>query len=123
MTGDNPPKSGPQPHPVPSSILEAFDFSSDEIHDWEIDFIREAAKTGKLRVAPHALTQALKRNIKLADVHNTVLTGSPASKDKPFNLEARKPGINFEDRSSTGAPIRVKVSFSGGYLVVTVHEL
>lgn len=101
---------------------EAFDFSTSEILDWEIERIHLALLQKQIRIEPHAVTEADYDNIPLVKVLEAILVGIPVSKDLPNNPLNRVPGINYEHQHESRW-FRVKVAFIGKYAVITVHKI
>lgn len=113
----------------PTSILPManpdppFDFSTPDIHDWEVERIQEAFRLGNYRIEDHAFNRMKERGIKPAEVREAVMEGTAMNKDLPDNPHDRRPGINFERDLEDGRRIRVKVGWRGVYAVVTTHEV
>lgn len=107
----------------PRSLHEAFDLTTSEIVDSEVDTIREAVFKGKLRIDPHALDAALDDGLGLDDIKKVIMEGQLESKDLPGNPNSRKPGINFVGTLADSSRVNVKVSWLSGYNVVTVYRL
>jgi hypothetical protein len=108
---------------LPNSIEEVFDFTTNQIHQWETDLIYGAILAEKVDIVQHAIDAAKDEDIQLVDVLRVVLDGIPVSKDLPGNVLNRKPGINYEGVIPDSRKIRVKVSWSWGYAVITVHSI
>ncbi len=102
---------------------QGFDLSTTEIHEWEVECIREAARTGNYLITPHAFQRMNERGIKADEIRLVLLNGNPVSKDLPGNPYYRKPGINLEGDLDDGRRIRVKVSWCRRYCVITAHEV
>lgn len=103
-------------------MLEAFDFSTSEILEWELERIHQALLRKQIRIEPHATVEANHDNIPLVKVLEAILVGIPVSKDLPNNPLKRIPGINYEHQYQAGW-FRVKVAFIGQYAVITVHKI
>lgn len=107
----------------PRKLSDAFDFSVDHPLSWEIDIIQRAVRDGRYRLLPHAIDRILDRGINARQVRQAILNGTAVSKDLPSNNINRVPGLNFEGTTDDGLTIRVKVTWSAGYAVVTAHEV
>ena len=108
----------------PQSLEEAFDLTTSQVLDWEIQLIRRALQERRIRFEVHSLDKLLERNILPQDVSNVLANGQAVSKDiGGSGIFDRRPGINFEGLASNNRQIRVKVSWFQGYVIVTVHAI
>ena len=60
--------------------------------------------------------------IPAAELCRVIRRGTPRSKDVAV-FSGRHVGINFEGKIAGGRRIRLKVSWWGGYVLVTVHAV
>ncbi len=104
-------------------MQNSFDFTTDEILDWELEMIHQALLEQHIRIENHAADEARNDNIKLVEVLQTILVGTATIKDLPGNALGRVPGVNFEYQLDDGRWIRVKVGWLSGYAVITTHTL
>ncbi|TBH21390.1 DUF4258 domain-containing protein [Thermus thermamylovorans] len=102
---------------------EPFDFSTSQIHAWEVERIRQAFRQGRYSIEKHAFRRMMERGIRPNEVRDVVMNGAAVSKDLPGNPRDRRPGINFERTLEDDRRVRVKVSWREGYFVVTTHEV
>ena len=101
---------------------EAFDLTTTDIRQWELELIWKAEERGHLWISGHAQRAARDESIPIPVIHHVVRSGTPRSKDVTA-AEGRRPGINFEGKQRAGRWIRTKVSWDDRYLVATVHTL
>ena len=104
-------------------VPEAFDFSTPEILDWELDLIHTALWREEIKIHPHAFAAAQDENISPVALFEAILLGKAVSKDLPENDQSRKPGINFEYQIPDKRWIRVKVAHFDSHIVITVHTI
>ncbi len=100
-----------------------FNFSTPEILQSELDAIHEALIFQEIQFSQHAQEEADKEKIPLVAVLETILVGTPVSKDLPRNAGKRIPGINFEHKIADERWIRTKVAWVNNFLVITVHTI
>ena len=104
-------------------MADAFDFSTSEILDWELEKIHNALLHEAVIITTHARKAARADRVTLVELLEAVLIGTPASKDLPNNQLDRIPGINYEHRIKDGRWIRVKVAWIEEYAVITVYTI
>ncbi len=104
-------------------VPEAFDFSTSDILDWELDLIHTALWREEIKIHPHAFAAAQDEDIPPVALFEAILLGKAVSKDLPDNEQSRKPGINFEYQIPDGRWIRVKVTYFDSHIVITVHTI
>ncbi len=104
-------------------VAEAFDFTTTEILDWELEAIHRALLEKKIIITIHARRAARDDKIGLIELLETILVGIPVSKDLPDNDLQRVPGINYEHRISDQRWIRVKVAWIDKYAIITVYKI
>ena len=102
---------------------DAFDFSTSEILDWELERIHTALIREEIDITDHARKAARDDQISPVDLLAAVLVGVAVSKDLPDNLLKRVAGINFEHRLHDGRWIRVKVAFINNYAIITAYKI
>ena len=109
----------------PTKLEEAFNLGSPIVQAWEVEQIREAARTRRMEVSPHALERALSRTLTTADMLSIILNGEPVEKDLPQHGTVRKPGISFVGTGPNGIRAKVKVTLwvPLSYEVVTIHQV
>ncbi|WP_135230656.1 hypothetical protein [Deinococcus fonticola] len=102
-------------------MLEGFDFSTDEVHTWEIEAIWHAIDVGTLAFSRHAAQELSLDGLHQEDVLDAISFYDEVSKDLPDNAPGRAPGINF-DRHLETVTVRAKVGWNQGgyYIVITV---
>ncbi|HEX3463186.1 MAG TPA: hypothetical protein VHS78_03920 [Candidatus Elarobacter sp.] len=101
---------------------EAFDLTTTDIHQWELELIWTAEDRGELRISSHARRAADDDSIPDAAIMRVVRQGVPRSKD--ITRETRRQiGINFEGKRRRGGWLRAKVGWLDRYIVATVHAL
>ena len=103
-------------------MADAFDFTTSEILDWELEKIHNALLREEVGISRHAKDAARDDNISLVQLLESILIGTAVSKDLPNNLLERVPGINYEHQIDDRW-IRVKVAWFEGYVVVTAYEI
>ena len=103
-------------------MADAFDFTTSEILDWELEKIHNALLREEAGISRHARDAAKDDNISLVQLLESILVGTAVSKDLPNNLLERIPGINYEHQIDDRW-IRVKVAWFEGYVVVTAYEI
>jgi hypothetical protein len=104
------------------SLADAFDLTTPEVQLRELHLIWRAVDERLLRFDRHAQGATVDDAIPTSEVERVVVNGTSRSKDSGES-PGRRVGINFEGRIAGGRWIRVKVSWLGGYVVVTVHAL
>jgi hypothetical protein len=104
-------------------VPNAFDYTTPEILEWELDLIHTALWREEIKIHPHAFAAAQDEDIPPVALFEAILFGKAISKDLPSNELSRKPGINFEYQIPDKRWIRVKVSFFDSYIVITVHTI
>jgi hypothetical protein len=104
-------------------MQNGFDFTTDEILDWELEMIHRALLEQRILIENHAADEARNDKIKLVEVLQAILVGTATLKDLPGNTLGRVPGVNFEHRLDDGRWIRVKVGWLSGYAVITTHTI
>jgi hypothetical protein len=104
------------------SLSDAFDLSTPDVLQWELDLIWTAEELGLIRLSPHARYEARYDSIPFAAIWRVIRDGFPRSKDVT-RLDNRQLGINFEGRRRGGGWIRAKVTWELRYVVATVHAL
>ena len=102
---------------------DAFDFTTSDILDWELDLIHNALIREEIDIFNHARMAARDDNIKLVELLEAILIGTAVSKDLPSNSLNRFSGINFEHQIRDGRWIRVKVAWVNNYAVITAHTI
>jgi hypothetical protein len=103
-------------------MTDAFDFTTSEILDWELEKIHNALLRKEIIVITHARIAARADRVTLVQLLETILVGTPVSKDLPDNSLARVAGINYEHLAD-GRWIRVKVAWLEEYAVITVYKI
>lgn len=98
-----------------------FDFTTEDVQQWEIQAIWNAVEDGSLRFSIHAATELSLDALTKEDVLDAISFYDEVSKDLPDNDLGRVSGINF-DRHLETVTIRTKVSWNqrGYYIVITV---
>ena len=104
-------------------MADAFDFTTSEILDWELEKIHNALLREEVGISEHADQAAKDDNLQLIELLEAVLVGIPVSKDLPGNTLNRTPGINFEHRVRDQRWIRVKIAWIKGYAVITAYVI
>jgi hypothetical protein len=104
-------------------MTDAFDFTTSEILDWELEKIHNALLRKEIIVITHARIAARADRVTLVQLLETVLVGTPVSKDLPDNSLGRVAGINYEHKIADGRWIRVKVAWLEEYAVITVYKI
>ncbi|MDL2344223.1 hypothetical protein QOL99_08665 [Deinococcus sp. MIMF12] len=97
-------------------MSEGFDFSTDEVLNWEIQAIWEALDSGELRVSIHAQNEINLDALTLDDIYDAISYYDEVTKDRPGERD-RAPGLNF-DRFIGRLRLRVKVGWRGTYYIV-----
>lgn len=103
-------------------LTDGFDFSSMLPTPLEVMAIREALEAGLVIFSEHAARAARDDGITPSQVFDVIARGSAVQKDFPLH-QSRVAGISFEGRAGGSRKVRVKVSHSEGYYVVTVHAV
>jgi hypothetical protein len=101
---------------------EAFDLTTSDILQWELELIWTAEERGLLVLSDHAKRAAQDEAIPVVAVHRIVRSGIPRSKDVSRDSR-RQVGINFEGKRRRGGWLQAKVTWHKRYLVATVHGL
>jgi hypothetical protein len=104
-------------------MFRAFDFTTEQIFDWELEQIHNALLREEIDITDHARKAARDDRISPVDLLAAVLVGTPVSKDLPDNVLKRVAGINFVHRLHDGRWIRVKVAFLGNYAIITAYTI
>ena len=66
-------------------MIEPFDFTTNEILDWELEMIQNALDKQEIEITQHAADAAEDDNLTLIQLLEAVLVGVPVSKDLPDN--------------------------------------
>jgi hypothetical protein len=103
-------------------LADAFDLTTTAVQQWELELIWMALDLGLITVTRHCDQAALDEAIPLDEMCRVIRRGVARSKDVGTSA-GRHAGINFEGKISGGRRIRVKVSWWGGYVLVTVHAV
>jgi hypothetical protein len=101
---------------------EAFDLTTTDIRQWELELIWSAEQLGILAVSRHAREAARDESIPPGAILRVVRDGVPRSKDIA-QRSTRQIGINFEGKRRGSGRLRTKVSWSRRYVIATVHTL
>lgn len=112
----------PKKTPKTSITSKHFDFSTHKILEWEVENIRNLAKSEDLEFTQHASEELLKDRLTVDDALYVVLNKHTATKDLPDNRLKRVPGITFKGYTEGGKLICIKVAAREDYIVVTVYE-
>jgi hypothetical protein len=104
-------------------MADAFDFTTSEILDWELEKIHNALLRKEVGITEHAALAAQDDQLQLMELLEALLVGTPVSKDLPGNTLKRTAGINFEHQVRDQRWIRVKVAWVKGYAVITAHVI
>ena len=104
-------------------MSKAFDFTTSQILDWELEKIHNALIREEIDITDHARKAARDDRISPVDLLAAVLVGTPVSKDLPDNQLKRVAGINFEHRLNDGRWTRVKVAFINNYVIITAYQI
>jgi hypothetical protein len=104
------------------SLEEAFDITTTNILQWELELVWRAVELRVVLISQHAWQAAKDDSIPIPAIWRIVLDGVTRSKDI-VPEDQRKIGINFEGKKRGGGWARVKVSWLVGYIVATVHAL
>jgi len=108
---------------LPTTIEEAFDLSTSTIHAWEIAKIKYAVSVDGIVMSPHADEQSFEREFDIDDCYHVLNHGKAKTKDLPYNVEERQPGISYEGNLVDGRRFLVKVGWwQDRYTIVTAHE-
>ena len=102
-------------------LADAFDLSTTELRQWELELIWKAIDLRLLRFSPHAERAAADEAIPEQAVWRVIWDGAAQSKDLASGN--RKTGINFEGKIRRARWIRAKVSWLVRYVIVTVHTV
>ena len=105
-----------------TSLQEAFDLTTTDIRQWELELIWTAELLGVLAMSSHARRAARDDSIPTEAVMRVVHDGAPRSKDVTPSGR-RRIGINFEGKRRGGGRLRTKVGWSEEYVVITVHAI
>ncbi len=97
-------------------MSQAFDFSTSEILNWELEQIQTALDNQEIGISEHAADAAAEDNLSLLNLLEAILVGTPTTKDLPNNALGRVAGINFEHITSDKRFYRVKVAWINEYL-------
>jgi hypothetical protein len=101
---------------------EAFDVTTTNVLQWELELIWRAVELGVMFLSRHARQAAKDDSIPEPAIWRIVRDGVARSKDVVAG-DIRHVGINFEGKKRGGGWMRVKVSWLLRYIVVTVHAL
>ncbi len=101
----------------------AFDFTTSEILEWELKNIEEALHREEIGITEHAAFAAKDDGIRLFELLEAILVGTAVSKDLPNNDLGRVAGINYEHKVRDRRWIRVKVSWTRGYAIITAYVI
>jgi Domain of unknown function (DUF4258) len=104
-------------------VPKAFDFTTSQILDWELEKIHDALIHEEIDVSDHARKAARDDKISPVDLLAAILVGIPVSKDLPDNNLKRVAGINFEHRLHDKRWIRVKIAFINNYIIITAYQI
>lgn len=104
-----------------TSVEEAFDLTTTDIQQWELELIWSAERLGVLGLSSHARQAARDDSIPKEAIMRVVRDGVPRWKDVLLHA-TRQVGINFQGKRR-GGRLRTKVSWFDEYVVVTVHAL
>jgi hypothetical protein len=103
-------------------LADAFDLSTTEIRQWELELIWSATALRVVEVSHHARLAAKDDSVPISVLWRVIRNGVPRSKDIGLDVR-RQIGINFEGKKGGRGWIRVKVTWSDGYTIATVHAL
>jgi hypothetical protein len=103
-------------------LEEAFDLSTSDVLQWELELIWTAEALQLIILSPHARRAADDDTIPAKAVWRVIREGIPRSKDVERN-GGRKVGINFEGKRGRDGWLRTKVTWQRRYVVATVHAL
>jgi hypothetical protein len=103
-------------------LAQAFDLTTTEIVQWELELIWRAEELELLALSTHAAEAADDESIPRAAIRRIVRNGIPRSKDATTR-DGRQIGINFEGKLRRTGWIRTKVTWRNEYIVATVHTL
>lgn len=103
-------------------LAEAFDITTTDILQWELELVWRAVELGVIILSQHARQAAEDDSLPEAAIWRIVREGVARSKDVVPG-DVRHVGINFEGKNRGGEWVRVKVSWLVRYVVVTVHAL
>jgi hypothetical protein len=103
-------------------LAEAFDLTTTDVQQWELELISLAVSLGVVRFSRQARQAAEDDSIPEPAIWRVINEGVPRSKDIIW-YDKRQIGINFEGKRRGGGWIRVKVSWQLRYTIVTVHAL
>jgi len=103
-------------------LEEAFDLTTPDIRQWELELIWAAVDLGLVEFPHHAARAAEDDAVPIKEILRVLRDGRARSKDVE-NMRKRQMGINFEGKIRGGRCIRAKVSWFRGYFIVTVHRL
>lgn len=103
-------------------LAQAFDLTTAEIVQWELELIWRAEELDLLAVSAHARQAAKDDSVPMAAIRRVVRDGVPRSKDVTTE-ERRQIGVNFEGKRRGGGWLRAKVTWRDEYIVATVHAL
>ena len=107
---------------VTVELIDGFDFSSVLPTPLEVMAIREALEAELVIFSEHATRAARDDGVTPLQVFDVIKQGLPVQKDFPRH-QSRVAGISFEGRAGGSRKMRVKVSWSEGYYVVTVRAV
>ncbi len=92
------------------SIEEAFDLTTTDVVQWELELIWRSVELGVLQLSPHARRAAEDDSIPIPAIWRIVREGPARLKDVLPDGQ-RHIGINFEGKRRGGGWLRVKVSW------------
>jgi hypothetical protein len=96
-------------------VTEGFDFTTDDVLEWELEAIWAAIDQERLVFSRHARQELSLDALTLADVLDALSFPDDVSKDLPGG--SRAPGLNF-DRHLGRVRVRAKVGWRDAYYVV-----
>lgn len=110
---------------LPQTLDEAFDLTTDEIEQWELDQIQVALRMDAIQIDRHAQRAALDDGFDIDEIYTVILRGEPIDKDTSTDADRkREPGINFEGEISGGRTIQLKVTYDRGwYRIATTYVI
>ena len=103
-------------------IGEAFDLTTIDVLQWELELIWRALELDLIHMPRHARRAAEDDSVPFPAVWRIIRDGSPRSKDIS-DVDDRQIGINFEGKRRGGGWIRVKVAWLNEYYIATVHAV
>ena len=96
-------------------VTEGFDFTTDDVLEWELEAIWAAIDQERLIFSRHAREELNLDALTLEDVLDALSFPDEVSKDLPGG--SRAPGLNF-DRHLDRVRIRAKVGWRESYYIV-----